>query len=234
MIELRRGLSFGYGPPAEKSSVIALTAPSGRNVDIRFSMAADSFSATAPWASALFDGYATAGVARAALPEGTESCVPYECCAHLTWEHTIDSSGQFGTDGADMYLLGNGDMMEIGLMADKEGKVKMFKEYWTKPSPDVKVRPCVVAEVVGQTGGKGMAIRIGDYCQGIYQGDDEFWAERWQLSDGGSSWEKHSKSKSAPEDSDKLPCLWLVECPRRLGEEYNIHGILWKVIEALD
>ncbi|EOO02749.1 hypothetical protein UCRPA7_1715 [Phaeoacremonium minimum UCRPA7] len=233
MIEVRRGLSFGYDPPTEKSSVIALTAPSGKNVDIRFSMAADSFSATAPWASSLFDGYATAGVARATLPIGTESCVPYECCAHVTWEHTIDSSCQFDTDGADMYLLGNGDVMEIGTMADKEGKVKMFKEYWTKPDPDAKVRPCVVAEAEGLRGEKGMIIRIGEYCQGIYQGGESFWAERWQLSQDDNIWQKHEKSKSSPEGSEYLPCLWLVEDGRKLDDVVDVSGGKWRITEAV-
>ncbi|KAJ9136753.1 hypothetical protein NKR23_g9622 [Pleurostoma richardsiae] len=235
-IEVRRGLSFDNDPPAEHSSVLALTAPSGRFVDVRFTLPS---APPSPFASPLFNGYATAGLSTAGVgAPGRDGCPGYECAAHVRWRHDIESSCGFGEDGADMLLLANGDVMEVGVM-QMGGKARLFKEYWTKPSPDVETLPCVVAEGKGEGGRRGMVMRVGDYCQGIVQGEGEFWAERWEVlvRDGeeGRGWVRNEMSNTVGVEEAKvgLPCLWVIEEGRRLGDSFEIGGLAWEVNEVI-
>jgi hypothetical protein len=106
--------------------------------------------------------------------------MPYS--AHCVWSHEIDSKGPGISDEGDMFLLPNGDCMEVGMMHNpKSGNVDMYKEYWTSPRPSAELHltPCIVAktkelphghegqEASIQIGRGGVIIRIGDYCQGI-------------------------------------------------------------------
>ncbi|KAH8881495.1 hypothetical protein GQ53DRAFT_848224 [Thozetella sp. PMI_491] len=239
LVEIRRGLSLGYGPPKENSSVLALTAPSGKFVDIRFALSADHKS-TIKEAAENFAGYATAGLATAEILPGTDTCVAYECVAHVKWQHILDSSHSFNTDGADMYLLANGDVMEVGTM-EREGKTHMFKEYWIGPVKEAKQLPCIVMEVKGGADGeelKGMAIRIGDFCQGILQDRDVglFWLERWEVPGHDGHWVRDAKSSSdnTVENSTLVPCKWMTEERKKVGDHITLDGRKWEVTEVFE
>lgn len=234
LVEIRRGLSLGYDAPKEESSVVALTVPSGRYVDIRFKVfntTNDAGSGSSVKEDAHgFPGYATAGMSFTHMPQGTETCPAYESTIHVQWEHSIDSSRTFDTDGADMYLLSNGDTMEIGFMMLR-GEWKMFKEYWingaSEPTP-----PYVAMELVptkGEEGEKGMVIKIGNYCQGILQNSSELWVERWHT-ESNNEWKLDSRSTSSQDTV--LPCQWLIAEVRKLGESLELGGRLWKVVET--
>lgn len=235
MVEIRRGLSLGYNPPSEQSSVIAMTVPSGKYVDIRFPNSPD-YESPVKKDSDKIKGYATAGVCTTSILPGTDSCVPYECTIHAKWEHPIDSSGAFTPDSADIYLLHNGDTMEIGTMMIG-GQLHMFKEYWVAPesmgeSPSyVVVETRAALDSQGSDNAKGMAMVIGNYCQGILHTEDEFWVERWQLQDNTEKWTKDSRSNTAASD-EVLPCRWAIASKRKLGDCITLNGVDWIVSET--
>lgn len=110
--------------------------------------------------------------------------MPYS--AHAVFHHDVDSKGPGISDEGDMFLLPNGDCIEVGMMQNPStGKEQLYKEYWTGPSAEfridddgrVKRSPCVVAKTVARSSaevgvvpnGRGAVVRIGDYCQGILQ-----------------------------------------------------------------
>lgn len=244
LVELRRGFSIGYDPPSEDSSVIVLTAPSGKYVDIRFSTLPRSEEQAAQAIKAKVGGkiwgYATAGMSTASVVPGKGVCPAYDCTVYATWEHPIDSSGSFGKDGAHMLLLADGARMEVGFMLIR-GKMQMFMEYWVTPpgGPDCTEKPCAVMELSDsgesgspiRKGAKGMAIRIGHYCQGILQHGDEFWYERWELREGDSQWIKDTRSNTPGTEVGILPCRWMTESARTTGETIKMDGREWIVSE---
>ncbi|KAI1772021.1 hypothetical protein F4818DRAFT_454215 [Hypoxylon cercidicola] len=234
LVEIRRGFSLGYDAPSEDSSTIVLTAPSGKYVDIRFSTLPRSQAALAVKTQCdKIWGYATAGLSTVAILPGKGGCPAYDCMVHATWEHPIDSSGSFDTDGADLLLLADGARMEVGCMVIR-GKMQMFKEYWVTPTGRSVDRPCAVVELKGgEEGAKGMAIRIGDFCQGILQHGDEFWFERWEIQEGESKWTRDERSNTPTTEMGILPCWWMTEKARTFGETIMIDGRQWHVTEEV-
>ena len=179
-----------------------------------------------------------------------------EHVAHSVWKHDIDSEGSGEGDEGDLCILPNGDCTEFGMSKNPEsGKVEMYKEYWTSPPPgsdeQLKIKPCVVAEIVRDDdfGGpecRGLAIRVGDYCQGILgrgtPGDTSvFKIERWTKSSIDGNWEgdqRNGKVTAAQSElptspSTWIPCIWLCEEYRALGDEIRHGHTHWKVTEIL-
>jgi hypothetical protein len=231
LVEIRRGLSLDFLPAREPSSVLALTAPSGKFVDIRFDLFPAPSTSSIPRKETSFAGYATAGICTPSLYSGTageNACPPYESVIHVRWKHVLDSSHRFNEDGADMILLGNGDVMEYGAV-EIEGKMRMFREYWVGPGPEKRQSPCVVMETKKGDEMVGMVVRIGDYCQGIYQDREKcvFWLERWEKE---GEWVRDARSNTGGEDA--FPCEWVNEGVRRLGEMVTIGGREWEVTEV--
>lgn len=237
LVEVRLGFSIGYDAPSEDSSTIVLTAPSGKYVDLRFSTLPRSDSVLTVKNPGKIWGYATAGLSTAVIQPGKGDCPPYGCTVHATWEHPIDSSGGFDTDGADLLLLADGARMEVGCMVI-HGKMQMFKEYWVTPAGGRTEKPCVVVELEdgpGEDGkgAQGMAIRIGDYCQGILQHGDEFWFERWEFQGDRHEWTKDTRSNTPTSETGFLPCWWMTDGARALGETIVANGRKWQVTESV-
>ena len=243
LVELRQGFSLGYDAPTEDTSTIALTAPSGKFVDIRFStLPVTGGDTQVKEQLGKIHGHASAGIATIFFPKKEDSDWPaYNCHAHVRWQHIIDSSNEFNTDGADMILLADGATMEVGFI-DIRGTVKYFKEYWVVPPNKATDRPCLVAELdtshmTTKTEGvavHGMAVRIGDFCQGILQTDTEFWYERWEYSPG-SGWVKDDRSNTPPatlSTSGILPC-WKMAEPLEQGASVELASGVWNITEAI-
>ncbi|KAK9780675.1 hypothetical protein SCAR479_01861 [Seiridium cardinale] len=236
LVEIRRGISLGYDPPHENQSVLALTAPSGKFVDIRFDVASYQGSYIEPYRKA-FHGVANGGLCVPRILPGTDSCAPYECVIHVRWQHSIDSAGSFSTEGADMYLLSNGDVMEVGTV-ELKGKVHMFKEYWIKPRAEARQLPCIVVETEGRQHEdevQGMVIRIGDFCQGILQDKNgcQISLERWELASTDAGWRKDTRSNTGPANAAAImPSRWIIEADRKVGESVIINGRKWEVAEV--
>lgn len=164
----------------------------------------------------------------------------FQCTAHGKWAHPIDSMRLFdAVDEGDMFLLDNGDVMEIGTMENpKSGEVELYKEYWTAPTPAPQtMKPSVVVKT--EDGGLGIIVRIGDYCQGIYQSKDgeQFFVERWtrDVQAGHGNWTKDSRSNTGKDDSKcDLPIRWTFQDGRKSGDHTEVNGRTWKVTEFDD
>jgi hypothetical protein len=237
LVEIRRGLSLGFNSPREDSSVLALTAPSGKYVDIRFKLSSyDQSNCNAFQEN--FSGFAAAGLSTARILPGTENCPPYECAINVVWEPSLNFDQDFSLGNADMYLLSNGDVMEVGTV-ERNGKTHMFKEYWIGPKPEAKQLPCVVIETKGGNDDEaliGMVIRIGDFCQGIIQDKGkEMLLERWEFIGQEGKWARDTRSKtSVSEEETMLPCKWAIGEVRSLGDSIFIDGRRWEVTEFLE
>lgn len=229
-ISTRRGLALGYADPTEESDVLVLTSHSSTYVDIRFALSGNPTSTTNP------SFWAFAGTCETKVG-GTEGKLSsgFKCTAHGKWAHPIDSMTDFdAVDEGDLFLLANGDVMEVGMMWNpKSGTMEMYKEYWTAPTPKPdRVTPSVV--VVTEDGGKGIIVRVGDYCQGIYQSSNgqEFWLERWTVK-GEVEWIKDQRSNTPRGKKESiLPTAWSVDESRKVGDETNANGRSWKVTEV--
>jgi hypothetical protein len=233
LVEVRRGISFDDEPVTEKGSVLALTAPSGRFVDVRFGPTPEAFLGD-PQDDGGFVGAANAGTATIHLPSGAGGCQAYECMVRVVWTHPIDSSRLFKTDGADMYLLADGNVMEVGVFGTPGGQARMFKEYWIWPTlqspPTYLVVELAAAADSDQDRAQGRVVRIDGHCQGVMQTSSAFWVERWQTQDDGH-WAKDARSNT--DDARVwMPCQWSLDASRTLGDSVELEGREWRVVEA--
>ena len=240
-ISVRRGIAWGFEEPFEESCVLVLTTPTGLYVDIRFAKTkmSDSSSSSIHWA---FAGTSEMKIQPGALTTSHEGesidavSVPgFPCMAHGKWNHEVDSDRSFSsTDEGDIFLLANGDSIEIGEMTNpRTRKTEMYKEYWTSPTPAPRtLEPCIDART-NSIETKGFIIRIGDYLQAILQSGPVLLVERWtRMSDQPDAWMKDSRSNTRDEDADiDLPSLWVADDKRQLGDHTNSNGRTWKIIE---
>lgn len=217
--------------------------------------------------------WAFSGTAQTAFPASKEG-FEMPLSAHCTWKHDIDSRGPGIQDEGDMFLLQNGDSMEVGIMQNPEtGKEEMYKEYWTGmpceraiPNEERQEQKhghesivhrddkeishhswvsCAVAEASNDSHDyKGLIIRVGRYCQGVYQtykGESGLVAERLIWNPGNSVWERDQRSGYSSraggghglENVPVLPCLWLCSEGRALGDNIECEGVTWKVTELV-
>ena len=170
--------------------------------------------------------------------------------AHCIWQHEIDSLGPNITDQGDMFLLKNGDSMEVGSMQNpRTGHMSMYKEYWTSPKTQVGLDeeprlPCVVAEMMMDeiNGTRGRIIRVGNYCQGImeigHQGAQEVYVERWSRNVEDGKWHRDPRSGISGTVVGQfglaypsLLCAWACADGREVGEETVSSGVRWRVVE---
>jgi len=264
-----------YEAPYEDTDTLVLTSPGSVFVDVRFPIKRELGkpieSDPAFWAFS--------GITTTTFIEGESVSMPYS--AHCIWKHNVDSHGPGGGDEGDMFLLPNGDSMEVGMMENPaSSKVEMYKEYWTGPpvsksSNDIgKVRlaPCIVAkrvepgdheahkpDVPNESG--GTIIRIGNYCQGVMHqppaGTENasidarlVLVERWTKAireDQSSSvtsaavatnseaadWVQDWRSNTPSDTGVSMPCMWVCDNDRKLGDEIVVKDITWRIVEAV-
>jgi hypothetical protein len=217
--------------------------------------------------------WAFSGSSNTTFLDGHSVDMPYS--AHCVWKHEIDSKGPGISDEGDMFLLPNGDCMEVGMMPNPgSGKVEMYKEYWTTPdvAGEFSYVPCIVAKIIQlpsdyegeetpkQTGNGGAIIRIGNYCQGIVRqqsgdlegppaGADAVLVERWtrdihhnssttaggKQSGGADStgWVQDWRNNTPADTGISMPCMWVCEDNRKLGDQTVVKGTTWEVVEAV-
>lgn len=161
--------------------------------------------------------------------------LPYT--AHCVFEHDVDSRGPGIIDEGDMFLLQNGDTLEMGTMVNPlTGRNQLYKEYWTSAThprnvPDshsnLKYSVVAVAE-----DGAGMIIRIDGRIQGIVRDSSEprtVNAGRWELIEDGTgvvSWQPDRRN------SADLPWKWLAQSGCEVGDTITEQGRVWKVTEC--
>ncbi|OCT51021.1 hypothetical protein CLCR_08778 [Cladophialophora carrionii] len=271
-ISSRNGIAWGYGTPYEDTDTLVLTSTKSDFVDIRFPrkrelgkpIASDpSFWAFSGTSSTTFLGV-----------DGIEM----RYSAHCVWEHEIDSKGPGISDEGDMFLLPNGDCMEVGMMQNPQsGKVEMYKEYWTSPDlagePELELVPSIVAKIIQmpndhdgqapslQNGNGGTIIRIGNYCQGIVRqqsgdregqpaGADAVLVERWtrgifeadrtsstaaggeQVLAASTGWVPDWRNNTPSDTGISMPCRWVCDDNRKLGDQIVVKGATWEVVEG--
>ena len=266
-ISVRRGVARSYGAAYEDTSTLVLTSAGRWFVDVRFALgdaptaAGSSFWAFAGTSAVTFPGEGMKGERRrgrgGGWREGGET-VEVPCMGHCVWRHEMDSKGVDGgeADEGDLYLLGNGQVVEVGVSGSGEsGRVEMYKEYWE----GVEVGEggdgrCVVARTeggeMGMGMGMGMVIRVGKHCQGMFQrvssgaGAEEeagtageVCVERWYRSGESGVWAKDWRSSSTMGKDDAqevgvMPSKWVCEEGRKVGDVVEVQGRKWEVVEC--
>lgn len=256
-ISIRRGIAWGYEAAEEPIDRLVLTARSSKFVDVRFPKQWDDHLSLQP--NPLFRAF-TGTIETSFLGEGKShglDFVEMPYTAHRVRKHEIDTRPTEVTDEADIFLLPQGDHMEIGAMENPITKrVEPYKAYWTgapavNGETEAKKIPCVVAELAESTRGprRGRIIRIGDYCQAIEEcpgpaganvivarytreassedGDDD---EEW-IED------ERNRLTSIRNDDEAIfaqlmPALWVCEDERKLGDRLQNGPDTWDIVEA--
>ena len=225
LISTRRGIAWGLNPRKEDSSVLVLTSPNRYYVDVRYALQGKPTGGPF-WA---FGGQVTY-TALPDLNEGPGVGIRGE------WNHPIDSMGNTeGVDRADLFVLENGDQIEVGLLENPEtGKEDRFMEYWTiPPSLDISRNhaetPYTVAVLRHQEKLIGLAIRVGDFAQGIRQVDGPesgVLTARWTYESESSNWQGTAMGDAKEDD---IPMGWLLGA-RKLNDVHP--GIeQWTIVE---
>ena len=257
-LSIRKGYCQGYDPPYEDTDTLVLTSSNSKFVDIRFPKQYDKYFGLhrneAYWAFT--------GVSKTTFPGFKDqrgeigNKDEWQYMAHTLWEHDVDSKGSGVADEADMFVMQNGDTMEVGVAKDeKTGNEKMYKEYWTQPKDEVdgqvEKTPCVVAELVRSTGSlkKGRIVRIGKYCQGVVECGSAVGASviaaRWTKGPEGDgegermNWfmDERSGLTSVSDGletffAELIPCMWVCASKRKLGDELTVPPATWKIVEC--
>ncbi|KAJ9607783.1 hypothetical protein H2200_007862 [Cladophialophora chaetospira] len=271
-ISVRNGIAWGYDPPYEDTDTLVLTSTQSGFVDIRFPRKRELGKPIASDPSF----WAFCGTSTTTFLQGDGIDMPYS--SHCVWKHEIDSKGPGIDDEGDMFLLANGDCMEVGMMQNTQtGKVQMYKEYWTSPGDSGKIHlvPCVVAKTTEspndheaqesslQNGSGGVIIRIGNFCQGIMRQQaashegrpmvaDAVLVERWTRglvsADGNPNtttageqtstatslgWVQDWRSNTPSDTNISMPCAWVFDDSRQIGDKVEVKGTTWTIVEAL-
>ncbi|KAK8172297.1 hypothetical protein BKA80DRAFT_306869 [Phyllosticta citrichinensis] len=126
----------------------------------------------------------------AGFSESGPSPVGIPHVVHKKWVHVIDSRCGFDEEGTadegDLWDRPGGYSLETGIMRHPATGVDVaYQEMWKEV--DVKAvnrEPLRYAVVLShhnpQLKSRGMIVRVGQYCQGIYMLDREVTVERWQ------------------------------------------------------
>lgn len=107
--------------------------------------------------------------------------------SHTVWHHWIDSrTDNPDPDEGDMWVQSNGDILEKGKNSDPAtGEETEYEELWH----DLQVEAfgkkdnrssLVMRADEPEKNIRGMAIKIGGWCEGILKVEDELTVERWE------------------------------------------------------
>jgi hypothetical protein len=248
-ISVRRGIARGFDAAYEDTSTLVLTSRGRRFVDIRFALGDSPTAGDSYWAFAGTSEVSFPSAGRKGQPGGNDGGemveIPY--MAHCVWKHEMDSKGSNDADEGDMYLLGNGQCVEVGVSTSgPTGKLQMYKEYWeaVEMGDDAS---CVVARTEQRTGlekGVGMVIKVGSHCQAIFQRQSmsaeaeeragEVHVERWYRSEESGVWAKDWRSSTGNDEEDDvlMPSKWACQDGRKMGDAIELMGRKWEVVEC--
>lgn len=154
------------------------------------------------------------------------------------WRHWIDSRTsrpEEATDEGDMFPRDDGTTLETGSMVNPDtGRETDYEELWRdvepQPTREGAAVRCVVLQHEGEGGGgRAEVVRLGRHCQGILRGGGgAVTAERWEW-EGGKGWGRTVRMGDAQLACEKVLDDGLVV---QLGEEMEIEGRTWKVVEV--
>lgn len=191
-------------PPAEATSTLVLTSPTGYFVDVRIFNAPKSSETPLQWAFA-----------------GTSVHDTVNGQSHGTWVHLVDSKHPSGfKDSGTFKDLPNGDSLEVGVMHDDDlGVVREYEEVWRDWAADPP--DFVVSQALGE-GAQGYYIRMAQYAQGVVKDEaGRLGVSRWVK--GTREWTKDFTygeihewlpSPASANDNRTLsssgPCRWVI------------------------
>ncbi|KAK7568190.1 hypothetical protein IWX91DRAFT_302162 [Phyllosticta citricarpa] len=155
---------------------------------------------------------------------------------HKKWTHVIDSRCGFDEEGTpdegDLWDRSGGYSLETGIMKHpKKGVDVAYQEMWREVEIKAVNREPLRHAVVlthhnPQLKSRGMIVRVGQYCQGIYMLDREVTVERWQWK---VEWKEEKKRtddlwrRTVKLGSRFLPCVWTFE-PEKLTVGAKLMG----------
>ena len=125
---------------------------------------------------------------------------------HTVWDHWIDSNSEDpGVDEGDMWVQRDGDTLERGKQKNPDtGEETEYEELWhdldVMPMGKKQNRSSVVMKLDDpEKHVKGMAVKIGGWCQGILKAGNDLTVERWWKSDttSDSETQEHTFSDKA-------------------------------------
>ena len=150
------------------------------------------------------------------------------------------------TDEGDMFPLDNGKTLERGEMVNPwTGRVTPYEECWKDVTPlptttetidsDARAadsprdgRVCLVLRLHDESHqARGLAMRVGQFCQGILRSAESFSLEQW-------AWEASTGWKRNVRMGDYwLPCAPMLKNHERLqvGQEVKQGEFVWHIIE---
>lgn len=232
-----------------------MTAPSNTFIDIRFPK-----DVTTSWQASNHQSFwAFSGKARTTFHDagGQQYAADMPYTAHCRFDHEIDSRGQESIasgDEGDMFMLTNGDCLEMGMMVNPISRQKeLYKEYWHTAEKlptgtgDDDSNVCIVASVSSPAEVSGVVIRVGGRVQGItsrrhQDGTQTVEVERWVRDTTRPVQQASEHSTGAPagpwsrdtRSSGSLPCGWLCMPGRQVGDNGEHNGIRWQITEVHD
>ena len=149
--------------------------------------------------------------------------------SHTVWDHWIDSkSDNPGPDEGDMLVQEDGDVVERGMQKHPlTGQDTEYEELWHDLEVEAfgkkQNRSTLVMRVEDtERNIRGLAIKVGGYCQGILKTEGSLTIERWECkadtSDGGredvSAWHHSQEGRTRNGwfrtfrfGEENLPCI---------------------------
>lgn len=142
------------------------------------------------------------------------------------WIDSRTSTPENATDEGDMYPQLDGTTLEKGSMVNPEtGIVTAYEEVWDDedvPSTG-SAQICVVLKYENGND-KGLVVKLGKYCQGFMKIGEQPSLERWE-------WNNQPVC-TIKMGTEKLPAKLAMEKNFTLGENVEVAGRSWKVIEV--
>lgn len=106
---------------------------------------------------------------------------------HSVWDHWIDSRGEGAvSDEGDMTLQEDKTVLETGKVVDAAtGHVEHYEEVWKdlpidEDSKNGNRSSIVAIADIPDKDIKGLAVKVGSWCQGIVKRADQLTVERWR------------------------------------------------------
>lgn len=164
---------------------------------------------------------------------------------HAVFHHWIDSrtsKAESVKDEGDMYPQPDGSTLETGRMVNPDtGLETDYEEVWRAVQVESSTNgpQCVVLELYDDddddedeeddsTGTRGMAIRLGQYCQAMMRAGDDVTVERWVRRAEGT-WDQLFRTGHG-----HFPNKLLHESKgarMRVGDQTDVEGTTWTVVE---
>lgn len=164
--------------------------------------------------------------------------------SHTVWDHWIDSrSNNPDPDEGDMWVQPNGDILEKGKSKDTAtGEEIEYEELWHDLHVEAFGKKDNRSSLVIRADNperniRGMAIKIGGWCEGILRVEDELTVERWEWKSPIDMASKVASSETNKESGRTfndwvrtikigkrtLPCKELCE---RTGGKFGLNAVL--------